>query len=33
MNLAITFLIMGAIAVVVWIGAAIYFKVTEGKSM
>lgn len=33
MNLAITFLIMGAIAIVVWIGTAIYYKITEGRFM
>ena len=30
MNLAILFLIMAAIAIVIWIGTAIYLKVKEG---
>ena len=30
MNLAILFLIMAAIAIVIWIGTAIYFRVKEG---
>ena len=31
MNLIHLFLIMGAIALVAWIGTAIYFKNTEGR--
>ncbi len=30
MNLAILFLVMAAIAIVIWIGTAIYLKVKEG---
>lgn len=30
MNLAILFLIMAAIAIAIWIGTAIYFRVKEG---
>ena len=29
MNLAILFLVMAAIAIVIWIGTAIYYKVKE----
>ena len=31
MNLAITFLIMGGIALLVWLGTAFYMKRTTGK--